>query len=104
MAPAASLVDIKESIQRHARYSLGREWQDLSPRERFTAVALSVRDRLIDGLLETQQRQRARDAKRLYYLSIEYLIGRSLANNLEGLQLREAYREALAELGPTSSS
>jgi len=100
--PHSSVADataLEESIQRHARYSLGRHWHDLSPSDRFTAVALAVRDRLLDLSLETEKRYRQKDAKRVYYLSIEFLIGQSLSNNLRNLGLREACRQALHNLG-----
>ena len=96
---SVTVADLKDSIQRHARYSLGKNWSDLSPRDRFNAVALAVRDRLVDRMLETVDRYRGRDAKRLYYLSIEFLIGQSLGNNLHNLGIRDACREALESLG-----
>ena len=44
----------EDSICRHAKYSLGKAWRDLSPVDLFTAVALSVRDRMVDRFLETK--------------------------------------------------
>jgi starch phosphorylase len=90
---------IQESICRNARYALGKEWPDLSPYERFAAVALTVRDRMVDGMLATEKRYEERDPKRLYYLCIEFLIGQSLGNNLRNLGIREACRQALDNLG-----
>ena len=90
---------LEESIQRHARYSLGKAWHDLSARDRFAAVALAVRDRMVDLSFATEERYRQKDAKRLYYLSIEFLIGQSLANNLRNLGLRESCQQALGHLG-----
>lgn len=90
---------LEQSIQRHAKYSLGANWRDLSARARFDAVALAVRELLIDGMLETEERYRERDARRLYYVSIEFLIGQSLGNNLHSLGIREICREALRNLG-----
>ncbi len=56
---AADLISsIQESIRRHARYSLGKAWNDLSGRELFNAFALSVRDRLVDQMLEPEERYR----------------------------------------------
>ena len=95
----ASVSAIQDSICRHAKYSLGKAWRDLSPVELFTAVALSVRDQMVDRFLETQERYQQTDPKRLYYLSIEFLIGRSLAANLHNLRIRELYRQALRNLG-----
>jgi glycogen phosphorylase len=90
---------LQQSIERHARYSLGKAWSDLSSRDRFAAVALTVRDRLLDLQLETEDRYRQKDAKRLHYLSIEFLIGRSLGSNLHNLEIRESCRQALSNLG-----
>jgi starch phosphorylase len=96
---SASVASIVESIRRHATYSLGKRWEDLSARERTTAVSLSVRDRLVERRLATEARARARPAQEVCYLSLEYLVGRSLGTSLENLRLREAYREALRDLG-----
>jgi glycogen phosphorylase len=90
---------VAEDIVRHARYALCRPIATLSPNELFTAVALSVRTRLIDGLFATDRRVREHAPKTLNYLSIEYLMGRSLRGNLDSLGLRATYREALRRLG-----
>ena len=90
---------IQRDIERHIKHSLGRTPAELSDADLFTAVALSVRDRLIDGLLETDRRHDELDPKVLNYLSIEYLIGRSLGAQLDALRVRGAYREALRRLG-----
>jgi starch phosphorylase len=88
-----------DSIRRHARYSLGKEWSELSAHDLFTAVALSVRERLVDGMLETEARHEKADAKRLYYLSVEFLMGRSLTNNLRNLGIYDLCREVLQGAG-----
>lgn len=90
---------IQESLRRHATYSLGKAWKDLSPTDLFNAVALSVRDRLIEGMLETGERYRREDPKQINYLSIEFLMGQSLGNHLHNLGVHELYREALGNLG-----
>jgi starch phosphorylase len=95
----AEVPAIAESIRAHAVHSLGRRWEALSPRERFMAVALSVRDELVERAIATEERQRARASKRVYYLSMEYLVGRSLGGHLVSLCQREAYRQALRGLG-----
>jgi starch phosphorylase len=87
------------SIRQHVRYSLGKRWEKLSSHDLFMAIALTVRDWMVDSMLATEERYQKADAKRLYYLSMEYLIGRSLANNLSNLGLLEQCREALMELG-----
>jgi starch phosphorylase len=90
---------LQDAIRRHAVYSLGRPWESLPPHDRFAAVALTIRDRMMDRYLETEEAYRQRDAKRLYYLSIEFLIGQSLGANLRNLGLYEACGQALKNLG-----
>jgi glycogen phosphorylase len=95
----SSLAALQESIRHHVRYSLGKEWHHLSGKDLFMAIALAVRDRLVDGMLATEARYQQAQAKRLYYLSIEFLMGRSLGNNLSNLGLFETCQEALRQLG-----
>ncbi len=94
--PVAAL---QEAITRHAQSSLGTPWWELSSRGQFNAVALAVRDFMIERAVETERRYHLRDPKRLYYLSIEYLIGRSLGANLRNLGLYERCQQALTGLG-----
>lgn len=96
---SVSLATLQDSIRRHVRYSLGKEWQQLSGYDLFTAVALAVREMLVDRMLATEARYRQANAKRLYYLSIEFLMGRSLRNNLDNLGLYELCEQALRDLG-----
>jgi glycogen phosphorylase len=98
-APADSVSTIQEAVRRHVKYALGKAWRDLSAKDLFAAVALSVRDQLVERMLETEERYRQKDPKRLYYLSIEFLIGQSLGNNLHNLGMRELYRQALKNPG-----
>ena len=88
---------LRDSILRHVRYTLARPEAPLVPREMFTPVSLAIRDLMIDRLLETEQRYRDQDAKRLYYLSMEFLMGRWLSDNLCNLGLIDECRAALAE-------
>jgi starch phosphorylase len=87
------------SIQRHVRYSLGKRWEKLSNHDLFMAIGLTVRDWMVDRMLATEERFQKSHAKRLYYLSMEYLIGRSLANNLSNLGLLEQCRDTLLAMG-----
>jgi starch phosphorylase len=90
---------LQESIHYHARYSLGQSWENLSTRDLFTAVVLAVRDRIVDRMLATEARYRAADAKCLYYLSMEFLMGQSLSNNLYNLGILDECQQALAAMG-----
>jgi glycogen phosphorylase len=87
------------SMRQHMRYSLGKKWENLSNRDLFMAIALTVRDWMVDRMLASEERCEKAQAKRLYYLSMEYLIGRSLANNLANLGLLESCRQTLMEMG-----
>jgi len=91
--------DFAASLQRSLRYTLGKRWQDASPRDLFVAVALATREQLIERMFATEERYRAADAKRLYYLSVEFLMGRSLGNNLLNLGMLDKVGATLAQLG-----
>ena len=90
---------LRDALLRHLKYSLGKEFRNKTTRDIYLALTLSLRDRLLEKLLETEARFQAADAKRLYYLSMEFLIGRSLGSNLTNLDLFEACRTALTDLG-----
>jgi starch phosphorylase len=96
---AFSAAALRESIERHARSSLGLPWESLSPRQVFECVSLAVRDLLIDRQIDTERRFRQAEAKRLYYLSIEYLLGRLLTNNLINLGIYDLCRDTLRQMG-----
>jgi starch phosphorylase len=73
--------------ERHLFFDNIVDASEVSLRERFEAVARSVRDVLSQRWLHTQQTYERANPKRVYYLSIEFLLGRSLANNIENLLL-----------------
>jgi starch phosphorylase len=91
--------ELWQAVLKHIRYTLGQSRVDLSPRGMLRPLALAIRDRLIDGMLETEERYRTTGAKRLYYLSMEFLMGRVLSDNVCNLQLTTLGRETLAEHG-----
>jgi starch phosphorylase len=64
-----------------------------TPRDKFEAIARSVRDVLSQRWIRTEQTYRSRNAKRVYYVSLEFLMGRSLANNITNLLLDPAWKE-----------
>ena len=76
---------LRESIYRHIRYSLGRDTQGLGAKELLRPLSLAVRDLLVDGMLDTERRYTSAAAKRLYYLSMEFLMGRTLGDTLYNL-------------------
>ena len=89
----------QESVCRHLKFSLGMEWQKASSRDLFWAVSLAIRDRLTEKMLETEARYQKADAKRIYYLSMEFLMGRSLGNNIYNLGIFDNFAKAMAEMG-----
>ena len=72
---------------------------ELKPADYLKPVSLAIRDRIIDRMLETESRYRYKDSKKLYYLSMEWLMGRVLGNNLSNLRMEELCREVLASFG-----
>ena len=91
--------DLLAAVRRHIEYSLGVAPDHQAPRQLLNAVALSARDRMVERMLDTEGCYRRADAKRLYYLSMEFLIGRSLTNNLINLGLLDDGKKALKEFG-----
>jgi starch phosphorylase len=85
-------------ISHHSTRSLLTLWDQLLPQERLRAVGLAVRDRLVEVAVATYERYRSRGAKAVYYLSMEYLIGRSLANNLINLGAYEEIASTLQQI------
>ncbi|MGB9119741.1 MAG: glycogen/starch/alpha-glucan phosphorylase [Candidatus Angelobacter sp.] len=90
---------LRESILRHIHYALARPGGSLVPRELFKPLSLTIRDHLIDGLLKTERRYRESKVKRLGYLSMEFLMGRWLSDNLCNLGLGDQCRAVLTEFG-----
>jgi len=90
---------LKRAFADHLQFSLGKDEHSATALDRYYAVANSVRDRMMRRWIQTQQRYYKEDAKRVYYLSLEFLMGKALENNLLNLGLYENMRSALAELG-----
>ena len=84
---------LKLSIERHIRYFIGKRTCEITKEEAFTVIALAVREFAMDKMYETMARYNKVGTKRVYYLSIEYLIGRSLENNLYNLGLYEILKD-----------
>ncbi|PIP72897.1 MAG: glycogen phosphorylase [Nitrospinae bacterium CG22_combo_CG10-13_8_21_14_all_47_10] len=93
----------KESLKlwfkHHLKYTLADDKFSATQMDHFISLALSVRDHLVNKWLATQQSYYENNVKRVYYLSMEFLIGRLLTNNLINLGLYDEYKMALEELG-----
>ncbi len=90
---------LRQAISRHVRRTLVRREEELTTSEFVTPVSLAVRDQLVDRMLQTESRYRAAGAKRLYYLSMEFLMGRLLGDTLCNLRLMDITRQALDPMG-----
>ena len=88
---------LRRAFLDHVAYSLGKRAAHSTALDRFVAMALTVRDRLTYRWAQTQDTYTRVDAKRIYYLSAEFLLGRALANNLHALGIYDQAKQLLAE-------
>lgn len=93
-----SVASIKLGYKNHLKYSLAKDEYSATAHDRYYALALTIRDRLIERWIQTSQSYHTNKAKRVYYLSMEYLIGRAMGNNVINLGLEDAVTEAMKEL------
>ncbi|MDZ7772845.1 MAG: glycogen/starch/alpha-glucan phosphorylase [Balneolaceae bacterium] len=89
----------REDIKQHLYYTLAKDNYSSTEWDIYQSVVLSVMDRLHDRWIRTQQTYYEQGSKRVYYLSMEYLIGRLLDNMLINLGLQEVAAEAFEDLG-----
>jgi len=88
-----------DSFNMHLHHTLARDRYEAADYEKFQAIAYAVRDRLIDRWIKTQQTYYKQNVKRIYYLSLEFLMGRSLGNAVLNIDVEKEVAEALGELG-----
>ena len=93
------VAEIKKAIESHLRLTLARHFDNATRREVWTATCLVVREKIIDRFIETQAAHNREETRRVYYLSLEYLMGRLLNVNLRNTGLHQAVEAALSELG-----
>ena len=92
-------LSIQKSIVTHIEYTLASTRFDVNDTHFFQGTALSIRDRLLEAWNDTQMFIKLNNPKKIYYMSIEFLLGRLLQNALINLNLEDCYRDALMELG-----
>ncbi len=88
----------RKAIEAKLNYAVGKDRSVASERDWFLATTLAVRDKIVDGWMESTRETRASGRKRVYYLSMEFLIGRLLTDALNNLGVTDIVRSALSEL------
>ena len=90
---------LQEDYAWHLRYTLAKYDGKATPHDQYSAFAYAVRDRIVDRWMETQARYHRQNERRVYYLSLEFLIGRLLGNNVINLKIDRECTDALKDYG-----
>ena len=96
--PTRDRRSFRRSLANRLLYSIGKDPITATTRDWFQATAYAVRERLIERWMETMRSYYRSDAKRVYYLSLEFLTGRLLSNSLLNMGFYDECREALSDL------
>lgn len=99
VAPMEDVANVKKSFNRHLHYTVCKDRNVATTRDYFNAVALTVKDLMVARWIRTQQRYYESDPKRVYYLSLEFYMGRSLTNTMINIGNQGVTDEALYQLG-----
>ena len=89
----------KKELKSNVRMLFRRKLEEATPQQIYQAVAYSVKDDIIDNWIETHKAYEKQDKKMVYYMSMEFLMGRALGNNMINLLCYDDVRETLEELG-----
>ena len=89
----------KKELESNVRMLFRRKLEEATPQQIYQAVAYSVKDDIIDNWIETHKAYEKQDKKMVYYMSMEFLMGRALGNNMINLTEYKEVKEALEELG-----
>ncbi len=103
MAKKPTLKFDKELFKRSVLYNVKtlyrKNIEEATAQQVFQAVSYAIKDAVVDNWLKTQEEYEKKDPKTVYYLSMEFLMGRALGNNIINLQAYQDVKEALEELG-----
>ena len=86
-------------FQDHLKYTRGRHSAGATDFDKLASLSLAIRDLAVGRMLSTQKAYHDREVKRVYYLSMEFLMGRLLSNNIISLGLRPVVEQVLGRLG-----
>uniref|UniRef100_A0AAY5KZF2 Alpha-1,4 glucan phosphorylase n=1 Tax=Esox lucius TaxID=8010 RepID=A0AAY5KZF2_ESOLU len=99
LAGVENVSDLKTNFNRHLHFTLVKDRNVATKRDYYFALANTVRDHLVGRWIRTQQHYYEKDPKRVYYLSLEFYMGRTLQNTMVNLALENACDEAIYQLG-----
>uniref|UniRef100_W5LLT1 Alpha-1,4 glucan phosphorylase n=1 Tax=Astyanax mexicanus TaxID=7994 RepID=W5LLT1_ASTMX len=99
LAGVENVADLKTNFNRHLHFTLVKDRNVATKRDYYFALANTVRDHLVGRWIRTQQHYYEKDPKRVYYLSLEFYMGRTLQNTMVNLALENACDEAVYQLG-----
>jgi glycogen phosphorylase len=96
---SSDVASLQRAFLRNLQYTLVKDQHSATPVDLYLALAYSVREKLAEGWLDTQESYYVNDAKRLYYVSMEFLVGRSLGNAMINLGVMDQWERALEGMG-----
>jgi starch phosphorylase len=91
--------DVRRSFLHNLEYNISKDRLSNTPYDQFLSLSYAVRERVIERWISTAQKYKADNVKRVYYLSMEFLMGRLLGDTLMNLHMEGASSEAMRELG-----
>ena len=94
-----TLGSLDNEIRRHLNFTLGHHVENVEDKYLYRSLAIAIRDRLVPNWIARQQRMATCDCRKTYYLSLEFLIGRSLSNAIQNLDLEASVRDIVANYG-----
>ena len=89
----------KRDVRNNVKTLFRKEVEEVTPQQLFQAVSYAVKEAIIDDWLATQKQYEKDDPKTVYYMSMEFLLGRALGNNLINMTAYKEVKEALEEMG-----
>jgi starch phosphorylase len=91
--------DVRRSFLNNLEYNIAKDRFTFTPNDQYLSLGLSIRDRLVERWILTQQKYHIENVKRVYYMSLEFLMGRLMSDNILNLGIEKECREAMQRLG-----